>query len=81
MGGDVVSLLKEELIRLFVKRSKVIPCEKPTLICTIWTIKSYNLDSIRAQMRSIWKTKKKFDIQVIGSNLFKIFFKSEDDLE
>ncbi|MBA0786935.1 hypothetical protein Gotri_025666 [Gossypium trilobum] len=57
------------------------PNEKPTLICTIWTEKSYNLDSFKAQMKSIWKTKRKFEIQSVGQNLFMIVFELEEDLE
>ncbi|KAK5803401.1 hypothetical protein PVK06_031046 [Gossypium arboreum] len=79
--GDEISLLVEELIQLSVKSSMVVPSEKPTLICTIWTKKSYNLDSFRAQMKSIWKTKKKFEIQLAGQDLFSILFDSEEDLE
>ncbi|MBA0700539.1 hypothetical protein Goari_027022 [Gossypium aridum] len=48
--GDEVSLLAKELIQLSVKSSMVEPNEKPTVICTIWTEKSYNLDSFKAQM-------------------------------
>ncbi|KAA3459314.1 hypothetical protein EPI10_013820 [Gossypium australe] len=54
---DEVSLLAEEIIHLSVKSTSITPGDKPTLICTIWTKKSYNLDSFRAQMKSIWKTK------------------------
>lgn len=32
-------------------------------------------------MRSIWKTKKKFEIKVAGQNLFLISFEDENDLE
>ncbi|KAH1056825.1 hypothetical protein J1N35_034890 [Gossypium stocksii] len=46
-----------------------VPSTKPTLICTIWTEKLYNLESFRAQMKIIWKTRKKFEIQMIGSCL------------
>lgn len=76
-----VSLLKEELIQLFVKSSKVVPWEKPPLLCSVWTSKTYNLDSFCVQMRSIWKTRKKFEIQIIGQNLIVISFEDEDDLE
>ncbi|KAK5793317.1 hypothetical protein PVK06_034459 [Gossypium arboreum] len=79
--GDEISLLVEELIQLSVKSSKVVPSEKPTLICTIWTKKSYNPDSFRAQMKSIWKTKKKFEIQLAGQNLYLLVFDSGEDLE
>ncbi|PPD99600.1 hypothetical protein GOBAR_DD03365 [Gossypium barbadense] len=34
-----------------------------------------------AQMRSIWKIKKKFEIQSVGQNLFMIVFDLEEDLE
>ncbi|MFQ6666871.1 hypothetical protein Gotur_033076 [Gossypium turneri] len=86
-GGDVreqrdeISLLSEELMQLSVKGSKVVPDEKPTLICTIWTGKLYNPESFKAQMRSVWKTKKKFEIQLAGQNLYLIVFELEEDLE
>ncbi|PPD98507.1 hypothetical protein GOBAR_DD04467 [Gossypium barbadense] len=59
---DEISLLTEELIQLSVKGSRVVPNEKPTLICTTWTKKLYNPESFRAQMKSLWKTKE-FEIQ------------------
>lgn len=64
--GEEISLLAEELIQSSVKSSMIVPSEKPTLLCTIWTKKSYNPDSFRAQMKSIWKTRKKFKIQLAG---------------
>ncbi|MBA0600344.1 hypothetical protein Gorai_006532, partial [Gossypium raimondii] len=45
------------------------------------TRKSYNPDSFRAQLKSIWKIRKKFEIQVAGQNLFLISFENDDDLE
>ncbi|KAK5803910.1 hypothetical protein PVK06_031559 [Gossypium arboreum] len=57
------------------------PNDKPTLIYTIWTEKSCNPDNFRAQMKSIWKTKKKFEIQLVGQKHFFIVFESEKDLE
>ncbi|MFQ6628760.1 hypothetical protein Gotur_007606 [Gossypium turneri] len=57
------------------------PNGKPSLICSVWTKKSYNQDSFKAQMKSIWKTKEKFEIQLVGQNLFVIVFESEEDLE
>lgn len=80
-GGGDVSLLDEELMQLLIKSSRVILSKNPTLVCSIWTKKSYNLDSFYAQMKSIWKTKKKFEIQVVGQNLFFITFEDEGDLE
>ncbi|PPS15616.1 hypothetical protein GOBAR_AA04967 [Gossypium barbadense] len=80
MGRDEISLL-EELVQLTVKSSLVVPSESPTLLCSVWTRKSYNPDSFRAQLKSIWKTRKKFEIQVAGQNLFLISFEIEDDLE
>ncbi|MFQ6623768.1 hypothetical protein Gotur_004479 [Gossypium turneri] len=59
----------------------VVPSSKPTLICTVWIEKLYNPDSFRAHMKGIWKTRKKFEIQVAGQNLFIIIFEMEDDLE
>ncbi|MBA0661973.1 hypothetical protein Goklo_006183, partial [Gossypium klotzschianum] len=80
-GGDEISLLTDELIQLSVKSSMVEPSGNFSLIYSIWTKKSYNQDSFKAQMRSIWKTKKKFVIQVVGQNLFLIEFELEEDLE
>ncbi|MBA0635860.1 hypothetical protein Godav_029537 [Gossypium davidsonii] len=57
------------------------PNSKPSLICYVWTKKSYNQDSFKAHMKSIWKTKKKFEIQSVGKNLFFIVFEPEEDLE
>ncbi|MBA0786241.1 hypothetical protein Gotri_027488, partial [Gossypium trilobum] len=78
---DEISLLSEELIQLSVKGSRVIPDDKPTLICTIWTGKLYNPESFKAKMRSLWKTKKKFEIKLAGQNLYLIVFELEEDLE
>lgn len=80
-GGRSDCVAREELIQLSVKSSVVNPPDKPTLVCSVWTKKSYNLDSFRTQTRSIWKTKKKFDIQVVGQNLFLISFEVEEDLD
>ncbi|MFQ6655260.1 hypothetical protein Gotur_025901 [Gossypium turneri] len=80
-GGDDIALLTEELIQLSVKSSIVEPSSNFSLICSVWTKKPYNQDSFKAQMRSIWKTKKKFVIQVAGKNLFLIAFELEEDLE
>lgn len=41
----------------------------------------YNLDSFRAQLKSIWKTRRKFKIQVAGQKMFMISFENKDDLE
>ncbi|MFQ6642489.1 hypothetical protein Gotur_017242 [Gossypium turneri] len=59
---DEISLLAEELVQLSVKGSMVVPNSKPTLICTVWIEKLYNPDSFRAHVKSIWKTRKKFEI-------------------
>ncbi|MBA0813635.1 hypothetical protein Gohar_027466 [Gossypium harknessii] len=76
-----MSLLAEELVMLLVKGSRVVPSSKPTLICTVWTKKLYNPESFRAHMKSIWKTRRKFEIQMVGQNLFSIVFELADDLE
>lgn len=81
MGRDEISLLKEEFVHLFVKSLLVVPSDKPTLLCLVWTRKSYNPDSFRVQLKSIWKARKNFEIQVVGQNLFMISFENEDDLE
>ncbi|KAK5842942.1 hypothetical protein PVK06_005364 [Gossypium arboreum] len=80
-GSDEISLLAEELIQLSIKCSMVVPSVKPTLICTIWIEKPYNPESFKAQMKSIWKTRKKFEIQMARQNLFLIVFDSEEDLQ
>ncbi|MFQ6665368.1 hypothetical protein Gotur_032126 [Gossypium turneri] len=59
----------------------MVPNSKPSLICTVWIGKIYNPESFRAQMKSIWKTKKKFEIQRVAQNLFLIVFELEKDLE
>ncbi|MBA0700944.1 hypothetical protein Goari_022046 [Gossypium aridum] len=59
----------------------VVPKSKPTLICTVWTEKLYKTESFRAHMKGIWKTRKKFEIQMVGQNLFLIVFELEDNLE
>ncbi|PPS13464.1 hypothetical protein GOBAR_AA07119 [Gossypium barbadense] len=81
MERDEISLLEDELLQLSVKSSLVVPSESPTLICPVWMRKSYNPDSFKAQLKSIWKRKKKMDIQVAGQNLFMISFDTEDDLK
>ncbi|KAK5802422.1 hypothetical protein PVK06_030013 [Gossypium arboreum] len=63
-SSEEISLLAKELIQLSVKSSRVVPNDKPTLICSVWTKKSFNPESFRAQMKRIWKTKKKFEIQL-----------------
>ncbi|KAH1057211.1 hypothetical protein J1N35_035276, partial [Gossypium stocksii] len=70
-----------ELIQLSMKGSKVVPSPKPTLICMVWTKKLYNPESFKAQIKSIWKTRKKFEIQMVGQNLFLIVLELEEDLE
>lgn len=78
---EVVSFLEEELIKLSVKSSSIVLTEKPTLLCMFWSKKSYNLDSFRAQMMSLWKVKTKVDIQIAGQNLFLIIVENDDDLD
>ncbi|KAA3472331.1 reverse transcriptase [Gossypium australe] len=80
-SSEEISLLAEELIQLSIKRSMVVPNEKLTLICSVWTKKTFNPESMKAQLRSIWKTKEKFEIQTAGQNLFLIVFDQEEDLE
>lgn len=59
----------------------MVPSVKPSLICSVWTKKAFNQESFRAQLKSLWKTKKKFAIQLVGQNLFLIDFDLEEDLE
>ncbi|PPD74213.1 hypothetical protein GOBAR_DD28865 [Gossypium barbadense] len=81
MAGDEISLLAEELIQLTVNSSLVVLKSTLSLLCSVWSRKSYNPDSFRAQLRSIWKTRRKFEIQVVGKNLFQTSFKEENNLE
>lgn len=78
---EAVTFLEEELIKLTVKCSSIVSNEKPMLLCMVWSKKSYNSDRFRVQMKSLWKVKKKFDIQIAGQNLFLIIFENDDDLE
>lgn len=48
MGTEAVALLEEELVKLSIRSAMIVPLEKPTLLCTVWSKKSYNLDSFRA---------------------------------
>ncbi|MBA0780548.1 hypothetical protein Gotri_004639 [Gossypium trilobum] len=64
-----------------MKSSLVVPNGKLTLLGTVWTMKTYNSDRFRAQLKSIWKTKKKFEIKISSLNLFMIEFEEEEDLE
>lgn len=81
MAEEEVALLEEELVQLSIRNNLVTPSEKSTFICSVWTKKNYNPNSFRAQMKSIWKLKKKFKIQIVGLNLFLISLESEEDLE
>ncbi|MBA0722472.1 hypothetical protein Golax_003149 [Gossypium laxum] len=53
MSRDDIYLLEEELVHLTVKSSLVVPNGKSTLLRMAWTTKFYNLDSFRAQLKSI----------------------------
>lgn len=81
MENDVIALLREELAHLSVKSSLVNPSKDKTLVGLLWTKKSYNLVSFRAQMKVVWKVRKSFEIQPAGHNLFFVIFYEEDDLE
>ncbi|MBA0817919.1 hypothetical protein Gohar_021844 [Gossypium harknessii] len=81
MAGDEISLLAKELIQLTVKSSLVVLKSNLSLLCSVWLRKSYKPDSFHAQLRSIWKTRRKFEIQVVVQNLFQISFEEENNLE
>lgn len=81
LDSEDISLLEEELVQLSVKSSKIIPSDSLTLLCFVWTKKTYNPDSFRAQMKSLWNTMKKFEIKGAGQNLFIIQFECANDLE
>lgn len=48
MDGDEISFLEEKLTKLWVKSPFVRPSDKPSLICSVWTKKTYNPNSFRA---------------------------------
>lgn len=48
MEDDSIYLLEEELLQLYVKSSGVVPPGKPSILCSVWTKKNFNLDSFRA---------------------------------
>ncbi|MBA0682075.1 hypothetical protein Goari_023826 [Gossypium aridum] len=52
MVRDEISLLADKLVQLNVKSSLVVPIGKSMLLCSMWTQRSYNLDSFRAQMKN-----------------------------
>ncbi|KAK5785971.1 hypothetical protein PVK06_040595 [Gossypium arboreum] len=81
MASEEISILADELVQLTVKSSLVTPRGKSSLLCSVWTRKTYNPDGFRAQIKSIWKTKRNFEIYTVGQNLFQISFDDEDDLE
>lgn len=81
MEEGEVALLEEEMVKLSVRSSKISPRVKPTLLCYVWSCKTYNSNSFQAQMRSIWKTSKKVDFHMAGANLFLLLFDNEEDLE
>lgn len=53
MDGDEIQLLEAELVKLTVRSSKILSDKNPTLLCTVWTRKTFNPESLRAQMLSI----------------------------
>ncbi|MBA0677898.1 hypothetical protein Goari_019277, partial [Gossypium aridum] len=81
MMKDEIFLLKEKLVQLSVKSSPMVLVGNLSLICSVWTKKSYNPDIFKVQLRSIWNMTRKFEIKVVGQNLFLIPFGSEEDLD
>lgn len=81
MAEDKISLLGEKLVKLTVKSFVIDPKGKASLICSVWTKRYFNPDSFKAQMRSIWKTTKKFEISRVAQSLFLISFENENDME
>lgn len=69
------------MVELSVKSSTMAYIGKPMLLCTVWTSKTYNPDNFQAQMKSIWKMRKKFEIKVVAQNLFLVVFEEEEDLK
>lgn len=81
MVDDNISLLGEELVLLSIKSSVIEPKGLFCLLCSLWTKKNFNPDSFKAQMKSIWKSNKKYVIEMVRQNLFLISFDSECDME
>lgn len=81
MKESKINLIEEELVKLSMRSSRIVPNEKPTFLCIMWSLKTYNLDSFHAQMKSIWKTKRKVKFQLADQNLFQIMFDNEEDLK
>lgn len=81
LEGDEIALLEEEMLQLSIRSFMVVFPGKSTLLCLVWSKRSYNLDSLRVQLMSIWKTRKKFEFKEARQNLFMIIFEEESDLE
>lgn len=81
MEREGISFFEEEMVQLSIKSSKVEAQEKLALICSVWTTRLFNPNNLRAHLKSLWKTKHKFEIRLVGPNLFLISFDSKDDLE
>lgn len=64
-----------------VKNSLVFPSDNLSLLCSLWTRKMFNPDHLRAQLKSIWKTERRFEFEKVGQNLFLLIFYLEEDLE
>lgn len=81
MERDEFPFLEEVMVQLLVRSSLLIPRDCSTLLCSIWTKRLYNPDNFHAQMKFLRKTKKRFEIKLVGLNLFMIEFEDADDLE
>ncbi|MBA0715886.1 hypothetical protein Golax_014762, partial [Gossypium laxum] len=66
MERDEISLLEEELIQLSVKSLLVVTNGKPTL-CIVWTKKSYNPDSFRAQLKVFGRLRRNLRYRLLES--------------
>lgn len=51
------------------------------LASSMWTRRTYNPNSLREQLKSLWKTKKMFNIKFAGQSLFLLSFESSKDME
>lgn len=57
-------MLEEEMMKLSVKRSLVVPPIKATLVCSIWTKRSYSPDGVKAQLNKLRLTNSPFWVKI-----------------
>lgn len=81
MGDDEITLLEDELQQLSVRSSIVAPKEGPYVDLLSLDKKTLQSRQFFSTIKSIWKTNRKFEIEVVGQDLFLISFEDEEYLE